>query len=94
MDLPMEVFTLIILLISNEEELKSYPFLKNTVVKKSNKKNLTLISPSTLCKLSRVSKSFYTEFTNNTYWTPLMVRDFRDGKEYKRPHKNCHLKKC
>ena len=89
MDFPMEVLTLIIMLVSDETELSELSFLKRNTVKNATDKNLTLISPKTLCILSRVCKSFQTEFTSNIYWTPLMVRDFRKGKEYKRPHKNC-----
>jgi len=89
MAFPMEVLTLIVMLVSDETELSKLSFIKRNTVKNATDKNLTLISPKTLCILSRVCKSFRTEFTNNVYWTPLMVRDFRKGKEYKRPHKNC-----
>ena len=89
MDFPMEVLTLIVMLVSDETELSNLSFIKRNTVKNATNKNLTLISPKTLCILSRVCKSFRTEFTSNIYWTPLMVRDFRKGKEYKRPHKNC-----
>ena len=88
MAFPMEVLTLIVMLVSDETELSKLSFIKRNTVKNATDKNLTLISPKTLCILSRVCKSFRTEFTNNVYWTPLMVRDFRKGKEYKRPHKN------
>ena len=89
MAFPMEVLTLIVMLVSDETELSKLPFIKRNIVKNATNKNLTLISPKTLCILSRVCKSFRTEFTSNVYWIPLMVRDFRKGKEYKRPHKNC-----
>jgi len=89
MAFPMEVLTFIVMLVSDETELSKLPFIKRNIVKNATNKNLTLISPKTLCILSRVCKSFQTEFTSNIYWTPLMVRDFRRGKEYKRPHKNC-----
>jgi hypothetical protein len=89
MDFPMEVLTLIIMLVSDGTELSELSFIKRNTVKNATDKNLTLISPKTLCILSRVCKSFRTEFTSNVYWIPLMVRDFRKGKEYKRPHKNC-----
>ena len=89
MDFPMEVLTFIIMLVSDETELSELSFIKRNIVKNATDKNLTLISPKTLCILSRVCKSFRTEFTSNVYWIPLMVRDFRKGKEYKRPHKNC-----
>ena len=86
---PMEVLTFIVMLVSDETELSKLSFIKRNTVKNATDKNLTLISPKTLCILSRVCKSFQTEFISNIYWTPLMVRDFRKGKEYKRPHKNC-----
>ena len=89
MAFPMEVLTLIVMLVSDETELSKLSFIKRNTVKNATDKNLTLISPKTLCILSRVCKSFRTEFTSNVYWIPLMVRDFRKGKEYKRPHKNC-----
>ena len=89
MAFPMEVLTFIVMLVSDETELLKLPFIKRNTVKNATNKNLTLISPKTLCILSRVCKSFRTEFTSNIYWIPLMVRDFRKGKEYKRPHKNC-----
>ena len=89
MDFPMEVLTLIIMLVSDETELSKLSFIKRNTVKNATNKNLTLISPKTLCILSCVCKSFRTEFTSNIYWIPLMVRDFRKGIEYKRPHKNC-----
>ena len=89
MAFPMEVLTFIVMLVSDETELLKLPFIKRNTVKNATDRNLTLISPKTLCILSRVCKSFQTEFTSNIYWTPLMVRDFRKGKEYKRPHKNC-----
>ena len=92
MDFPMEVLTLIIMLVSDETELSKLSFIKRNTVKNATNKNLTLISPKTLCILSRVCKSFRTEFTSNIYWIPLMVRDFRKGKEYKRPHKDCRKK--
>ena len=86
---PMEVLTFIIMLVSDGTELSKFSFIKRNTVKNATNKNLTLISPKTLCILSRVCKSFRTEFTSNIYWIPLMVRDFRKGIEYKRPHKNC-----
>ena len=86
---PMEVLTFIVMLVSDGTELSELSFIKRNTVKNATDKNLTLISPKTLCILSRVCKSFRTEFTSNVYWIPLMVRDFRKGKEYKRPHKNC-----
>ena len=89
MAFPMEVLTLIVMLVSDETELSKLSFIKRNTVKNATDKNLTLISPKTLCILSRVCKSFRTEFTSNVYWISLMVRDFRKGKEYKRPHKNC-----
>ena len=89
MAFPMEVLTLIVMLVSDGTELSKLSFIKRNTVKNATYKNLTLISPKTLCILSRVCKSFRTEFTGNVYWMPLMVRDFRKGKEYKRPHKNC-----
>ena len=89
MAFPMEVLTFIVMLVSDGTELSKLSFIKRNTVKNATNKNLTLISPKTLCILSRVCKSFRTEFTSNIYWTPLMVRDFRKGKEYKRPHKNC-----
>ena len=89
MAFPMEVLTLIVMLVSDGTELSKLSFIKRNTVKNATDKNLTLISPKTLCILSRVCKSFRTEFTGNVYWMPLMVRDFRKGKEYKRPHKNC-----
>ena len=92
MDFPMEVLTLIIMLVSDETELSKLSFIKRNTVKNATDKNLTLISPKTLCILSRVCKSFRTEFTSTIYWIPLMVRDFRKGKEYKRPHKDCRKK--
>ena len=92
MAFPMEVLTFIVMLVSDETELSKLPFIKRNTVKNATDKNLTLISPKTLCILSRVCKSFRTEFTSNIYWTHLMVRDFRKGIEYKRPHKNCRKK--
>ena len=89
MAFPMEVLTLIIMLVSDETELSKLSFIKRNIVKNATEKNLTLISPKTICILSRVCKSFRTEFISNIYWIPLMVRDFRKGVEYKRPHKNC-----
>ena len=86
---PMEVLTFIVMLVSDGTELSKLSFIKRNTVKNATNKNLTLISPKTLCILSRVCKSFRTEFTSNIYWIPLMVRDFRKGIEYKRPHKNC-----
>ena len=86
---PMEVLTFIVMLVSDETELSKLSFIKRNTVKNATNKNLTLISPKTLCILSCVCKSFRTEFTSNVYWIPLMVRDFRKGIEYKRPHKNC-----
>tara|TARA_B100001094_G_scaffold47375_2_gene42635 strand:+ start:1271 stop:1972 length:702 start_codon:yes stop_codon:yes gene_type:complete len=88
MAFPMEVLTLIVMLVSDGTELSKLSFIKRNTVKNATDKNLTLISPKTLCILSRICKSFRTEFTSNVYWMPLMVRDFRKGKEYKRPHKN------
>ena len=85
----MEVLTLIVMLVSDETELSKLSFIKRNTVKNATNKNLTLISPKTLCILSRVCKSFRTEFTSNIYWIPLMVRDFRKGIKYKCPHKNC-----
>ena len=89
---PMEVLTFIVMLVSDGTELSKLSFIKRNTVKNATNKNLTLISPKTLCILSRVCKSFRTEFTSNIYWIPLMVRDFRKGKEYKRPHKDCRKK--
>ena len=89
---PMEVLTFIVMLVSDGTELSELSFIKRNTVKNATDKNLTLISPKTLCILSRVCKSFRTEFTSNIYWIPLMVRDFRKGKEYKRPHRNCRKK--
>ena len=86
---PMEVLTFIVMLVSDGTELSKFSFIKRNTVKNATNKNLTLISPKTLCILSRVCKSFRTEFTSNIYWIPLMVRDFRRGIEYKCPHKNC-----
>jgi len=86
---PMEVLTFIVMLVSDGTELSKFSFIKRNTVKNATNKNLTLISPKTLCILSRVCKSFRTEFTSNIYWIPLMVRDFRKGIEYKCPHKNC-----
>ena len=54
MDFPMEVLTLIIMLVSDETELSELSFIKRNIVKNATDKNLTLISPKTLCILSRV----------------------------------------
>ena len=89
MTFPMEVLIYIVMFIGDGHELSNLPFIKRTTIRNAINKRLTLVSPKTLCILSRVNKAFRTEFTSNIYWGPLMVRDFRKGIEYKRSPKNC-----
>ena len=89
MAFPMEILIHIVMFIGDGSELSNLPFIKRSTIRNAINKRLTLVSPKTLCILSRVNKAFRTEFTSNIYWGPLMARDFRKGIEYKRSPKNC-----
>jgi hypothetical protein len=75
MAFPMEVLIHIVMFIGDGSELSNLPFIKRNTIRNAINKRLTLVSPKTLCILSRVNKAFRTEFTSNVYWGPLMARD-------------------
>jgi len=84
--LPQEVLFSILqkIIVLKQWPFENFKFLKKKRFLKSNVR----VDPRVVGLLCCVSKDFNQEFSDNYYWLKLLVRDFKNNVEYKRPPPN------